>query len=235
MSTTGDDYSTPAIVLDVDGILHPLNSKGIPRDAQVSELVCREEGETVAGEFSPECMAALAQCVNACGAEIILSSSRRTSPGFRAAVDDQLRRCGLPASSACTPSLPGGRHAEILAWAKTRKSCWVALDDWQALSCLPRERTVVVDHSVGLTSDDAERAMDLLQAQAQKAMGIEETRIALRWRLGLRRKLESLRLSAFHRTPTGGGEAADVLGSRAADDDESDGRREWNQNYPGHL
>ena len=119
------------IVLDVDGVLHPLGENGLPSNAKLEDLMERADeepteddgscvGRTVAGEFEPHCMAELARAVAETGAEIVLSSTWRETRPQRRAVDLKLQEFFMPTSVACTPRLSvlrGGRAAEILAWA----------------------------------------------------------------------------------------------------------------------
>ena len=134
------------VVLDVDGVLHPLNEKGLPLHAALEDLYARadedhteeeEEGSrlatTVEGEFVPSCMCELARALAETGADIVLSSTWRETLPERRAVDTKLEESFLPASVGCTPRLSvlrGGRAAEILAWASGQPSetRWVALD-----------------------------------------------------------------------------------------------------------
>jgi len=203
---------TPFVLLDVDGTLHPLDpATGLPRDARSSEIlegqigVVRADNKVLPGQFAKPCMDALAEVINGTGAQVVLSSSWRLSPRGRSLVDDQLRRRGLPASTGCTPQVAGGgRAAEILAWAALQEDgcCWVAIDDLP-LDALPQWHSVTVDPAHGLTSNDAERVSECLRMQQQKALGLGDTRAALRRRRGAGAR-SMLRLSAFHRLPTGG-------------------------------
>ena len=95
------------ILLDVDGVLHPLASNGMPAKANREEWLARGQreceledsglrhdatrvAEVIPGEFHPPCMDVLRKVLLATGAKIILTSTwRETGPGRRA-VDEQL-------------------------------------------------------------------------------------------------------------------------------------------------
>lgn len=184
----------PVILLDVDGVLHPVRPSGHPLRAAMEDLIARVEaeesiagddhvGRVVEGEFVQECMAALGDCVRASGARIVLSSTWRETAPQRRAVDAQLVKHGLPPHEGCTPRLSvieGGRAAEIIAWAAERDcnpgastTCWVALDDQEGLEHkLPATHFVKVDPALGLTAADAERACELLRQQQCAALGV---------------------------------------------------------------
>jgi hypothetical protein len=177
----------PVILLDIDGVVHPLAPSGHPLHASMDDLSARcdadlemdeEEGVggVVEGEFTAECMHALQECCQATGCEIVLSSTWRETQPQRRAVDGQLRKANLPASSGCTPRLPlvgGGRAHEILAWAEANPSrCWVAIDD-MALDELPEAHFVKTDPAVGLTSADAELVVEKLRQQRVRALGMD--------------------------------------------------------------
>ena len=142
----------PAIVIDVDGVLH-LQPPGV---------------------FNETSVGALEECVRGTGAAIILSSAWRASTSRRAEVNMALRRHGLPELSGYTPEHSGGRAAEILAWAaESGCTCWVAIDD----SALGDDEQlqhhfVQVDGNVGLQPADAELVIEHLRVFAQQAIGV---------------------------------------------------------------
>ena len=172
----------PCVLLDVDGVLHPLAASGHPLYASMDDLTLRTNadallpdhavGGVVDGEFMQDNMAALAYILRATGASVILSSTWRETGPQRRAVDAMLLRHGLPASLGVTPrlsTLEGGRAAEILAWAAERDDIsWVAIDDLDLTADLPSEFFVQTDPGRGLTMADAERAIALLSAQARR-------------------------------------------------------------------
>lgn len=183
MARINDD--APIVVLDVDGVLHPLRPSGHPLHASIDDLTRRADadleldpddesaiGGVVAGEFNEGCMAALARIVDASGAKIVLSSTWRQTAPQRRAVDAQLLRHGLPSVCGCTPILPligGGRSAEILAWAEQRPSSqrsWVAIDDTQ-LDGLPEGRFFKTDPATGLTAADVGKVLESLRGQTR--------------------------------------------------------------------
>ena len=171
------------IVLDVDGVLHPLNEKHLPVGADLSLLAARADAEqkpgvpatAVPGEFVPACMNAFSRAVHATGAAIVLSTTWRESEAMRLCVLQQLQQFGLPSPVGSTPRLSilrGGRAAEILAWAQEAKPArWVAIDDIDLRQpsgvsgpTVAQEHFVHVDSSTGLTEDDADRIIALLRA-----------------------------------------------------------------------
>lgn len=176
--------SRRVVVLDVDGVLHPLNEKGLPLHAALEDLHARadedrgadeeDDGErlatTVEGEFVPSCMGELARAIAETGAEIVLSSTWRETPPERRAVDAKLQENFMPCSIGCTPRLSvlrGGRAAEILAWASEQpaETRWVAVDDVDLRLgpvSLPPERFIHVDHQTGLTAADADTLIAIL-------------------------------------------------------------------------
>ena len=171
------------ILLDVDGVLHPLTQSGHPLHALMDDLTRRTDadmelneetgvGGVVAGEFLSDNMTALAHMINSTGAQIILSSTWRETGPQRRAVDAQLVKHGLQPAVGATPRIPGltgGRSKEILAWADTatENCCWVAIDDLE-LQGLPNDCFVKTEPSKGLTLADAERAVECLRRQQQR-------------------------------------------------------------------
>lgn len=156
----------PVLFLDVDGVLHPLTPSGHAKLASLEALCARADAEAdlpddaiasvVEGEFIDECMTALASCVQATNARIVLSSTWRETWPQRRAVEAQLEKYGLSISDA-TPMLPlvdGGRAMEIRRWISSSTECrWCAVDD-QDLK-LPLDNFVQTDPAVGLTMADA--------------------------------------------------------------------------------
>ena len=185
---------SPFILLDVDGVLHPLRPSGHPLLASMDDIVQRGEreafvaddphhtGEVIRGEFEPGCMNALHHLVQGCGAHIVLSSTWRETLPQRRAVDQQLQRFGMPCALGFTPQIPryegGGRGAEILAWVTEQEGisgscCWIAIDDLELEQQLPPSHFLRTDPAVGLTTEDAERAAEMLRQQQRTALGLE--------------------------------------------------------------
>ena len=167
------------LLLDIDGVCHPLKPSGHCLNASMADLAARADeelelsenstGRVVAGEFEERNMAALARIVASTSATIVLSSTWRETGPQRRAVDGQLTKHGLPPHVGVTPSLQGdGRAAEILAWAAAHGSgaAWVAVDDLP-LPSLPSNRFVQTDPAVGLTCADAERVIACFRAQLE--------------------------------------------------------------------
>ena len=185
-ATPATSTHSPVIILDVDGVLHPLRPPGFPLHASMEDVIRRGEAECMGlpegacaevlpGEFTEPCMAALAQAVHGTGAEIVLSSTWRETAPQRLAVDRQLIRAGLPASSGRTPQLTAieGRAREVLRWVESaRPTCWVAIDDMPLADELPDGHFVQTDPATGLTEEDAERVCAALCAQQRLAIGI---------------------------------------------------------------
>lgn len=214
----------PFLLLDVDGVMHPLRESGHPLHASIEDLIKRADDDialqsdspesvshVVDGEFTDDCMDALAECVRACGAQIVLSSTWRETAPQRRAVDLQLKNRGLPASIGCTPMFTGagrgGRTAEVLAWADEQQElaeasgsgscCWVAIDDMELE--LPDDHFVQTDPSVGLTAADADRVMEMLRRQQQKALGPEIAELPRRVRRGaMQRSSLGMRSRTWH-------------------------------------
>ena len=190
----------PFIVLDVDGVLHPLRASGHPLRASMADILARGEreealdaadpedlggrtGETVDGEFVDECTTVLAEIVQSVGAKIVLSSTWRETAPQRRAVNSQLARHGISAIVGWTGSLSGPhrRAEEILAWAAEQQRsssapcCWVALDDQEGLDqFLPAANLVQTDPARGLTAEDGERALECLRQQRRAILGLAD-------------------------------------------------------------
>ena len=177
----------PVVFLDVDGVLHPLNERGFPLLAELSDLIARnEEGEKTPevasrvcdGEFHTPCMQALQRLHASTQAHFVLTSTWRQAANDVAAVNGQLRKWDLPQLIACTGRVEGGsRAAEIAAWladhpgtgAETRP--FVILDDYPipekgcATSSLLQLGTHLVqtDPAVGFSEHDVDSAIAILQ------------------------------------------------------------------------
>ena len=113
------------IFLDVDGVLHPLNEKHLPKGVPLSALVERGENDecgfpVLEGEFIERCMYALKKIVDGSGADIVLSSTWREDKCGRDAVNEQLEKYGIKPAIGYTPMLSGcfdrRRAKEIFSW-----------------------------------------------------------------------------------------------------------------------
>ena len=141
MALRPEDRPDLVIFLDVDGVLHPLNERGFPLEADYDELMERGDYITgsapvapvVEGEFLSHCMERLRVIVESTGANIVLSSTWRETPDQLAAVDEQLENHSMSPCVSKTPILSAHRSrraAEILAWVDTnRPRAFVVLDD----------------------------------------------------------------------------------------------------------
>mmetsp|Transcript_19686 Transcript_19686/g.56440 ORF Transcript_19686/g.56440 Transcript_19686/m.56440 type:complete len:220 (-) Transcript_19686:806-1465(-) len=134
---------TKVVMLDVDGVLHPLI--GQPR-------------------FQEGNMRELGRIVNETGARIVLSSTWRLLPRTTRTVNRKLEDAGLAPIVGKTPCRLDfwQRHKEIVDWLRENPYVqrWVALDD-HALS-LPSTHFIQTNGMVGLTSREADRAISLL-------------------------------------------------------------------------
>ncbi len=132
----------PIIFLDVDGVLHPLNEKHLPRDACLSDLVARADEQeypnlptrVCLGEFCSPNLSALRLLVASTGADIVLSSTWRQTAGGRMAVSEQLVKHGVTSRpiDAFTPVLVSGRASEVEAYVERHAmeaSPFIVLDD----------------------------------------------------------------------------------------------------------
>jgi len=170
------------IFLDIDGVLHPLGPNHLPL-VPIEALIARTEAEDthlanpisdwklpiLPGEFTADCVGQLGRVLSHTHAKIVLSSSWRLQPHLRAAVNDELARL-LPQLNTeivgYTPVLGSGgalgRSDEISAWlAQHPVDSWVAIDD-AALDTLPDGRRVKTAMEQGFTSNDADRAIEIL-------------------------------------------------------------------------
>ncbi len=141
------------IFLDCDGVVSPLHS---------------------ASCFHPPQMRMLRTIVEATGAEIVLSSSWRTTDWGRQEVSKHLLLHGMKRFIDITPDEPGiSRAKEILKWiagnsGKYRVVNFVALDDINLPACAP-DREFFARHAVttnglsGLTEADVSKAITMMQ------------------------------------------------------------------------
>eukprot|EP01062_Namystynia_karyoxenos_P068117 TRINITY_DN62418_c0_g1_i1.p1 TRINITY_DN62418_c0_g1~~TRINITY_DN62418_c0_g1_i1.p1 ORF type:complete len:183 (+),score=54.47 TRINITY_DN62418_c0_g1_i1:63-551(+) len=144
-----------AVLLDIDGVMRPL----------------RGDEQELGEEWAPEACAALVWLLGHTGAEVVLSSSWRTTPEGRDHARGQLARCGLGTFTSCTPDLGGAadRETEILQWADQGAAqgvtSWVVLDDANLDSGRLLGRFVRTAAQRGLMQGDAEAAARLLLDQ----------------------------------------------------------------------
>lgn len=157
------------ILLDIDGVLHPLTS---------------------ATHFDASCMGHLRTIVEATGASIVLSSSWQSSECNRLEAQGALARWGLPPFSGRTVRTVAGvgalaRATEIWEWVQSNAERvaggWVALDDLDLCAegvkpfMRPKVASALEGHFVrtaadrGLAEADAARAIELLGGRDSSA------------------------------------------------------------------
>ena len=149
----------------------------MPRDVRIVFLDCDGVVSPLSGRscFHPPQMRLLRSIVDTTGAEIVLSSSWRTTEWGRKEVGRHLTTHGIRPFIDVTPDEPGvSRAKEILRWIsrnsdKYRVLNFVALDDIDLPSVAP-DRKFFESHAVttegltGLTEEDARRAIALLHS-----------------------------------------------------------------------
>jgi len=141
------------VFLDVDGVLHSLFGDDL---------------------FVEGCCRALEHVLRATGAHTVLSSSWRSEESKVAMLNGVLQRRQLAPVMDRTPELGAPREAEICTWLDQHPEVtrWIAIDDMDLESSdtvharRMRGRFVRTDCNTGLTHAQAERAIQLLQAQA---------------------------------------------------------------------
>jgi len=142
--------SKKIVFLDIDGVLSPFGDRA----------------------FAPRCMKELQRIVKSTGADVVLSSTWRTSPFTLKAVNEQLSAIALPHCVDCTPQLDGygagdTRVMEILEWLQhaTNVSSWVAIDDmnlaWKHQQTMKNHFVHTRSHE-GLTREKADEAIQML-------------------------------------------------------------------------
>ena len=167
------------VFLDIDGVLLPFGSNAAAVEPPAL--------------FDDACLSALSALLAAplpCEPRLVLSSTWRAQPAFVADILDEFRRFGaandgspLGAVTAFVDATStehfGARQHEIASWLEQRRAqgqapaAWVCLDDEELLDgeeCAERramfEGHVVQTRSdVGLTAEQAARAVALLRAQ----------------------------------------------------------------------
>lgn len=141
---------------------------------------------TIAGasRFPRACMSALESIMAETGAKLVLSSSWRMAEGARERVLAEFSEFGgdvLPQIcnwEHCTNlSEQSVRQWEIVEWIQNHKHLvrrWVVLDDDPSVSANPQFRemcrghVVKTDPAVGLTAEDALKAIDILKGSAKQ-------------------------------------------------------------------
>lgn len=155
-----------ALFLDIDGVLHPLVVEF--RNGQLSQEHL----------FNHDSMAQLKRIVEATGAELILSSSWRQFEDAKAKLQMVLKEWDVRPFTRSTPVLSAGTRAdEILAFLDAQGrgvERWVVLDDEDVtggkegmMMDLIRSRFVRTESSIGMTSCDADKAIDILLSLAE--------------------------------------------------------------------
>ena len=126
--------------------------------------------------FNPESMAQLERIIKETDAELVLSSSWRSFDEAKSKLQTALTHFGIPSFIASTPVLSGAPRAdEILTFIEHQARLgrvidqWVILDDEDVTGGKPgmmmdlvRSRFVQTDTKVGLTREDADKAIELL-------------------------------------------------------------------------
>lgn len=151
----------PILFLDIDGVL---NSRAWWDSKRAGGIVLVDKP---ADKFDPAAVARLNRIVLSVRCRVVLSSSwRHDAPLLN--IENWLRSVGfVGALDDKTPwsSTPYERHAEIEAWLANQgldpAHPHVALDDEPGP--LGKVRWVVTRYAVGLTAEDAERAIALLR------------------------------------------------------------------------
>ena len=163
-------------------VTHPSTLMAVPRDASIIFLdvdgvlnskVSRDTGNHLPAEEPLDNLVRICTSVHA--GTIVLSSTWRLNSDARDALAHVLASVGLAFISA-TPdfsvSCKGDRVDEILSWLETHckdgNRPWVALDDLDLLLMNPKLRPphfVRTRDSIGLTRENADEAIRLLQAQ----------------------------------------------------------------------
>ena len=198
-ATSSQPKHKKLLFLDIDGVLHPLGENSLPTHASLEDLSARVDLELahgddpnfispqVQGEFLAENMCQLCRVIAATDAEIILSSTWRTTPYQRRAAIDQLHKHGIKQEVfRSTPELGTGatcREQEICLFldqeydqdahnVSTELLSYVCVDD--ADLCRWEESTfdpgcfVRCQASEGLTELDATKLITLLNRDTRE-------------------------------------------------------------------
>jgi hypothetical protein len=153
----------------------PLPPQGTLSRTKIVFLDCDGVVSPLAGKlFDPSRMALLKKIVDATGAKIVLSTSWRATDFGRKEVGKHLVLNSLPMFIDITPDFHGrSRSQEILDWLLHHEEQldvvnFVALDDINLPSVAPdriffAKHAIVTDGGSGLTEEDANKAIRLLQ------------------------------------------------------------------------
>jgi hypothetical protein len=156
----------PAIIfLDVNGVLQPFSSE--LSNGKVSDD----------HQFSPLAMAQLTRMVKQTGAELVLSSSWRLLEDSRTRLAVALAEHGMGFTRWTTlENIDGARASQVLVFLEEQAPevrSWVVLDDedvtkgrdGEAMQAV-WERLVRTDGQVGLTAENADAALSILNGSS---------------------------------------------------------------------
>ena len=160
------------IFLDIDGVLAPFGGRDPP------PRPAHEDCVEFFAPFDPACLGRLAAVVERSGAEIVLSSSWRASPGAVDAIRERFRAFGPPLAAQRLEETTDVKRHELRQWEIHRYlerrrllgAAWVALDDEDLVDGAENrarrdvfvDRAVLVRSDVGLADDDVRRALEIL-------------------------------------------------------------------------
>ncbi len=143
------------IFLDLDGVL--IRRKSLKYTEGLSNDIW------LAGRLHPDCVDALNYIIRATRAKIVISSTFRMFHPGGIDLSAKLTDAGLPDFYSMTPFLGRGRGNEIQAWLdhNLQVDSFVILDDVPDMQHL-MGRLVKTDIQTGLTWEDAEEAIEML-------------------------------------------------------------------------
>ena len=160
------------VFLDIDGVLAPFGGRDPP------PRPAHEDCAEFFAPFDPACLGRLAAVVERSGAEIVLSSSWRASPGAVDAIRERFRAFGPPLAAQRLEETTDVKRHELRQWEIHRYlerrrllgAAWVALDDEDLVDGAENrarrdvfvDRAVLVRSDVGLADDDVRRALEIL-------------------------------------------------------------------------
>lgn len=160
------------VFLDIDGVLAPFGGRDPP------PRPAHEDCADFFAPFDPACLGRLAAVVERSGAEIVLSSSWRASPGAVDAIRERFRAFGPPLAAQRLEETTDVKRHELRQWEIHRYlerrrllgAAWVALDDEDLVDGAENrarrdvfvDRAVLVRSDVGLADDDVRRALEIL-------------------------------------------------------------------------
>lgn len=141
------------LFLDVDGVLN-----------SVKWLSTKDATDDIKERIDPLTVEKVNRIVHETGATVVLSSSVKDQLGISGA-NHILKGCGAEFElSSCTPTLIDSfsdRQEEIAQWLENQNiTAFAVLDD----DDLPdfKDHHVQVDYNIGLTNEDAEKAVTIL-------------------------------------------------------------------------